>query len=135
MKLNQAFLVEYIQYAMTKDAAYELPYFDVQDWCLSEEWGLVWELIEEVCNYDVSLSNDAIGFIAAGPLEDLLSGAGPEFIEPVIALAKKNSVMGKMLTGVWQSQIPSAVWPQVVEFCSKYKDPIDGVYRYGKPNK
>jgi len=53
------------------------------------------------------------GVLAAGPLEDLLSSHGVEFIGRIEAEAKANSKFAHLLGGVWQSQMVDEVWGRV----------------------
>jgi hypothetical protein len=52
-------------------------------------WQLILELIEQ------APGDEALGWIAAGPLEDLLCDWGPAFIERVEALAHSNDQSGR----------------------------------------
>ena len=56
---------------------------------------LVLDLIENAPD------DQALGWVAAGPLEDLLCKWGPTFIDRVEALARSNNRFKKCLTGVW----------------------------------
>jgi hypothetical protein len=54
-----------------------------------------------------------LGVLAAGPLEDLLSHHGVDFIDRVEAEAKSNSKFAHLLGGVWQFQMTDEVWCRV----------------------
>jgi hypothetical protein len=54
-----------------------------------------------------------LGVLAAGPLEDLLSSHGPEFITRIENEAKSNPKFSWLLGGVWQSDIPDNIWVRV----------------------
>ena len=58
-------------------------------------WELILELIED------RPEDEALGWVAAGPLEDLLCEWGPVFIDRVEALAGSNDRFKKCLAGVW----------------------------------
>lgn len=47
-----------------------------------------------------------VGLLAAGPLEDLLIAAGPEFIERIEDQARRSARMRYALTGVWTQDLP-----------------------------
>lgn len=50
---------------------------------------------------DLCETEDEAALIAAGPLEDVLSGAGPQVIERLEALAATSARLRHALTGVW----------------------------------
>lgn len=54
-----------------------------------------------------------LGVLAAGPLEDLLSHHGAEFIGRVEVEAKADPKFAHVLGGVWQSQMTDEVWRRV----------------------
>ena len=55
----------------------------------------------------------SLGVLAAGPLEDLLSFHGKEFIERVEKEAKTNPAFAHLLGGVWQSNMSVDVWDRI----------------------
>ena len=55
----------------------------------------------------------ALGMLAAGLLEDLISERGQDFIERVETQARRDSVFREVLNGVWQSSTPDALWARV----------------------
>jgi hypothetical protein len=52
-------------------------------------------------------------YLAAGPLEDLLSHHGAAFIERVEAEAKPSARFAWLLGGVWQHKMSDVVWAHV----------------------
>jgi hypothetical protein len=58
-------------------------------------WGLILDLIERAPD------DDALGWVAAGPLEDLLCHHGAELIDRVEALASADARFRRCLSGVW----------------------------------
>lgn len=54
-----------------------------------------------------------LGVLAAGPLEDLLSHHGADFIDRVEAQAQANPKFAHMLGGVWQFEMTDEVWSRV----------------------
>jgi hypothetical protein len=69
---------------------------------------LVWQFV--IAAYPQTNSEAVLGMIAAGPLEDLLSGYGTEYIERVEALAHQDPVFSRLLSGVWRGKITDDVW-------------------------
>lgn len=57
-------------------------------------------------------SEQVLGIVAAGPLEDLIEYHGPEFIDRIESEARANPVFRKMLSGVWESSNED-VWARV----------------------
>lgn len=72
-----------------------------------EVFGLIKDVLERDC------SEDVIGQIAAGPLEDLLVKHGPEIIDLVEEEARTNLKFNHALGGVWQSRCRPDVWARV----------------------
>lgn len=54
-----------------------------------------------------------VGNLAAGPLENLLSAHGSLFIDAAEAEARSDRRMAWTLGGVWQSNIPDAIWARL----------------------
>lgn len=86
----------------------------------------------DLCDDDPELCFDIIGVIrsldgsdlilsnlAAGPLEDLLSMHGSDFIERIECLAKSDSQLKRMLGAVWKNSIPDPVWDRVKAIADK----------------
>ena len=83
----------------------------VIDWSLDRQGEHLWRFITTV--YKRDLSDTAIGVLAAGPLEDLLAKQGPEFIERVEELARKDPKFNHLLGGVWRNSMTVEVWERV----------------------
>ncbi len=58
-------------------------------------------------------ASEVIAILAAGPLEDLLSGHGPKMIDAIEEEARQNPKFAFLLGGVWPSDIDSDVWRRV----------------------
>src|SRR5437868_974780 len=72
----------------------------VLGWAVPEnEPELLWRFI--LAAYRRELSEHVFGMLAAGPLEDLLSGYGPKYIDGVEALAREDERFKLLLRGVW----------------------------------
>ena len=70
-----------------------------------------WEVILGILAQ--SPSDRALGSLAAGPLEDLLSRHGPSIIERVGLEACRNPAFASLLGGVWQHTMPDDIWARV----------------------
>ena len=84
--------------------------------------GLLWRLTQESPDdawlvilgiMECELNELAMGSLAAGPLEDLLSYQGGSVIELIEARAHKDPVFRKILRGVWRNNIAEEVWKRV----------------------
>ena len=53
------------------------------------------------------------GVLAAGPVEDLLSFHGHQFIERFEVEARRDRRMAWLLGGAWQFQMPDEIWHRV----------------------
>lgn len=83
----------------------------VMDWALDREGEQLWQLITAA--YKQDLSDKAVAMLAAGPLEDLLAKQGPEFIDRVEELARKDPKFNHLLGGVWRSSMTEEIWQRV----------------------
>jgi hypothetical protein len=79
-------------------------------------WSLVLELIAAAAD-DQILAN-----VAAGPLEDLLSGDPDGFIERVELEARRDPRFRRCLTGVWG--IPQRIKDRVAKYTSTVENPL-----------
>ena len=69
-----------------------------------------WKTIIEILRRDPPRS--MIGNLAAGPLEDLIHGHGPEVIERIEIEARRDPAFRYLLGGVWESSTPE-IWDRV----------------------
>ena len=83
----------------------------VIDWHLERQGEHLWQFITTA--YKRDLSDTAVGLLAAGPLEDLLAEQGPEFIDRVEELARKDPKFNYLLGGVWRNSMTAEVWERV----------------------
>lgn len=58
-------------------------------------------------------AQDVVGLTAAGPLEDLISSRGHDYIDAIEQEARRDQRMAWTLGGVWQSSAPDDVWSRV----------------------
>jgi hypothetical protein len=85
-------------------------------WAVDEVNGatpaFLWEFI--LATYKrTDLSDLAISVLAAGPVEELLSYAGAEYIDRIEILARQDPAFNNLLGGVWQLNTPDAIWKRV----------------------
>ena len=83
----------------------------VIDWSLDCEGERLWEFVTTA--YQRDISDKVVGALATGPLEDLLAKQGPEFIERVEELARKDPRFNYLLGGVWRNAMTEEVWRRV----------------------
>jgi hypothetical protein len=72
---------------------------------------VAWELITVLI--DAAPSEDALGFFAAGPLEELLSEHGPRVIDKLEARARVNENFLKAVRKVWRLEMTDEVWSRI----------------------
>jgi hypothetical protein len=84
----------------------------ILDWMVDPEAvELLWRFIMAV--YPRDLSDKAVASLAAGPLEDLLSHCGPDYIDRVEKLARQDRKFNRLLGGVWRLAMTDDVWRRV----------------------
>jgi len=83
----------------------------VMDWALDREGEQLWRFITVA--YKRDLLDKTIAVLAAGPLEDLLARQGPEFIDRVEELARKDPQFNYLLGGVWRNTMTDEIWQRV----------------------
>jgi hypothetical protein len=95
------------------------PEYEANWWALSEVayWAIegtgdqLWQFVLET--YKRDLPDQVIAVLAAGPLEDLLAKRGPNFIDRVEELARKDPKFNHLLGGVWRNTMSEEVWERV----------------------
>jgi hypothetical protein len=87
------------------------PAWDAVYQMTSNDPEMLWVFILTVIKIDAS--NTVLQNLSAGPLEDLLSQYGEDFIDRVEAKAKENTLFAHLLGGVWQSDMPDQIWSRV----------------------
>ena len=70
-------------------------------------WAIILEILQR------QPPEEALGLLAAGPLEDLLSEHGPAFIERVEARARDDPAFKDLLRGVWRLSMSDEIWARV----------------------
>jgi len=86
---------------------------EVIDWSLAECGNpeLLWRFILKTYKHD--FSEYIAGMLAAGPVEDLLSNYGPDYIARVEELAQKDGRFKWLLGGVWRLGMTDEVWQRL----------------------
>lgn len=54
-----------------------------------------------------------LGYLAAGPLEDMIAHFGDYFIERIEDTARRDPAFRDLLHGVWKNRTPDALWERV----------------------
>ena len=80
----------------------------VMNWPYDNQHELLWSFILAVHARDIN--NKAAAHLAAGPVEDLLSEFGEDYIERVEALAASDLRFKYMLTWAWQANMSDELW-------------------------
>ena len=120
----------YLAHTRSATPATEWAYDAVTDFTYNDRFEELWGVIVALGELDEEIETETLAVIAAGPLEDLICKAGPQFIDRVERAAKFNAIIGRMLTGVWGKSSAPLVWERVVRFCRAFPNPIDDVYRF-----
>ncbi|MBA2731406.1 MAG: hypothetical protein H0U54_00795 [Acidobacteria bacterium] len=103
-----------------QDAEEGSPPYKSNWWAIERviDWGvlnykpeLLWRFILAALQQE--LSDSVVGNIAAGPLEDLLDKHGPDYIDRVEALARKDERFNHMLGGVWIDSMTDEVQERI----------------------
>lgn len=127
-----------------QDLEQDAPEYDPSNWAIQLviRWHTrykpkqLWRLIVAVLERDVS--EEVLGMIAAGPLEDLLSDWGQDYIERVEELARTNEKFRHLLRGVYGwTQMPKDVWIRLQSLIPeadrvKYSTELDGKCTIGR---
>jgi Family of unknown function (DUF6869) len=130
MKNAEEIADAYLSHFRVKSPEAEWALDAVQDFTLHKRWEEVWQVILAIARRDTELETEALAYVAAGPLEDLVCRAGAEFIERVEHEAKFNHQFGRLLTGVWLYSAQPAVRERVAKFCRAFPNPIDEPYAF-----
>jgi hypothetical protein len=103
----------YIRNYTEKDDSLFWGFLQVQDYVRSDPihaWKVTLLLIE------AAPTPEALSYVAAGPLEDLLYGRGEQFIDEVERLARRDPKFRRALLGVYnESESPGDVHDRVIK--------------------
>jgi hypothetical protein len=86
-------------------------------WTVEEHPAHAWEAILKIVADP--RGEPYLGHLAAGPVEDLLTHHGEQFIEQVEAAARKDPTFARMLAGVNKFMMSDEIWRRVQNVCSK----------------
>ena len=120
----------YVAYFRDKSPSTEWANDLVLDLTFSNQWEDAWQVVLAISRSESELETEVLAFVAAGPLEDIICKAGPEFIDRVEHEAKFNRQFGRLLTGVWLRRAEPAIRERVVKFCRAFPNPIDEQYAF-----
>ncbi|RUL67091.1 hypothetical protein EKH79_00345 [Dyella dinghuensis] len=120
----------YLAYLRTQDEQFEWVLADIYGFALDKDWNGLWALVRIVALWQEDIDSKTLCVFAAGPLEDLLDGAGLVYIDRVESFARECPRFARMLTGVWPSSIDADVWKRVTTICRRVPDPFDMPYRF-----
>ena len=96
---------------------------EVLDWALEGDGDRLWAFILEA--YKRDLPHKMIEVLAAGPLEALLAKRGPDFIDRIEELARKDPKFNYLLGGVWRSTMTDEVWQRVQAVLTHVDEPAN----------
>lgn len=125
-EIADAYLSNYRQKSTSTEWAFDAAY----DCRYQKRWDDLWQIILCISRRDEEIETEALAFVAAGPLEDLVCNVGPEFIDRIEHEAKFNRQFGRLLTGVWLSRADPKVAERIIKFCRAFPHPIDEVYGF-----
>jgi hypothetical protein len=74
----------------------------------AQAWAVVAELVAQ------SPTEEALFYVAAGPLEDLLAKHGSTVIDMIEEAARQDSKFRLCLSGVWGNSVDAAVWDRLM---------------------
>ena len=82
-------------------------------------WAIIVNIVQRFEESDVFLEEDTeakkiISNLGSGPLEELMSEHGEEYIEKIEKEARENRVFFWMLGCVWQNSMPDSIWSRIV---------------------
>jgi hypothetical protein len=112
----------------------------VEAWFVYHKTFWAWERVEDFVRNDPELawrivnllidaapSDEVLGSIAAGPLEDLLREHGSQFVDRVEERARQNERFRQCLAGVWMSrgELPEDILQRIVDASGGEIDPSD----------
>jgi hypothetical protein len=99
-------------------------------WVVEEHPERAWEAILKLV--EDSNAHCYLGQLAAGPIEDLLSYHGQQFIERVETTARTNPIFASTLSGVWKFTMSDDIWARVQAVKGAE---LTGQVHSGAPNK
>jgi len=87
----------------------------------------LWELILLVFELTPFDDTQVLAILAAGPLEDIVRYAAPEFEERIVERIKVDPKFRRAMTGVWAREERKDFWYRITPLLYEYRtEPIDG---------
>jgi hypothetical protein len=77
---------------------------------ISDAPEIAWPVLLEIID---RAPEEALGYVAAGPLEDLIGEHGFEIIDAIETEAGRNPRLRKTLVGVWQGLTVESIWTRI----------------------
>lgn len=108
---------KWIEYTHTNDKALFEAWEALNDLVFKkpqQAWKVILDILEQ------TESDEIIGNLAAGPLEDILSEHGDVFIDEVEIQARQNPKFTKLVLGVYQGGMSDNVWSRIQVLQGKY---------------
>ena len=78
---------------------------------------VVWDVIVEVTRRQPT--DEVLGMLGTGPLEDLMWKHGRDFIDRVEEEARINSELRNLLSGIYRGEIDDETWTRVVKISGR----------------
>jgi hypothetical protein len=95
------------------------PEYEERFWAIDGVMTLEWEHPQTcwaviLAIFERDRSEEILGILSAGSLEDLLVHHGAQFIDEVELRARQSPLFRRLLTGVWQRDMPEDIWQRVL---------------------
>jgi hypothetical protein len=91
--------------------------FDHVHWMVEDDAEATWRFLQLACREDLSEEN--MGFLAAGVLEDLLAYHCQAIFGRLEVASRRDERMRWMLAMVWRGLMDAATWEQVISLRSR----------------
>ena len=86
----------------------------------ADEPEIVWQVILQVI--DRRPSDEVLGMLGAGPLEDLMWNHGREFIDRVEQETVTNHKLRGLLSGIYRGEIDDETWARIVRLSGRERE-------------
>ena len=83
----------------------------VIDLMLEGKFCELWTFV--LSTYKKPMTGDALGLLAAGPLEDILAHAGEQYIDEIEVLIRQDPAFRQLPGGVWQNAMSDTIWQRI----------------------
>ena len=93
---------------------------------IEERWDELWDMTLLAIDSTPYEDAETLAIIAAGPLEDVIRYAAPQFEERIAQRIPADAKFRRALTGAWARQERAAFWQRIAPLLSKFPtDPLD----------